>query len=271
MNVAFFLMALGFYLVAVSLHIFWFINRRVSAHKWGNIAATGGYICHTIAFITRMVQAAHLPITNLHESLSFLAWLIILIYLILEYKYRIISLGVFILPLAFIFVLYASFLPKEIEPLIPALRSFWLGIHTVASFAGYATFAFAFCAGIMYLIQESQLKSKRLGPFYYRLPPLEVLDDLSHRSLSFGFSLLTIGIITGSLWADAAWGSYWSWDPKETWALVTWFIYAAVVHTRFTVGWRGRRAAFLAIIGFAFVIFTFLGVNLLLKGLHSYA
>ncbi len=270
MNITFFLISLGAYLVAVFFHTLFMINRRDWAGKWGNIFTVIGCLFHSCSFAIRFFHAKHLPITNLHESLSFFALIIILIYLFIEYKYKIPSLGAFILPLAFIFVLYASLVAKEIQPLVPALQSFWLGIHTVTSFGGYATFAFAFCASIMYLIQEGQLKSKSFGPLYYRLPSLEVLDDLMHRSIAFGFPLLTLGIITGSLWASSAWGAYWSWDPKETWALITWFIYAAVVHARFTVGWRGRKAAYLAIIGFCFVLFTFLGVNLLLKGFHSY-
>jgi len=270
MNVAFFLISLGCYFVSVLFHLFYLIKRRTWYGRWGNLLALSGFIFHTTAFCTRYYQAGHFPITNLHESLSFFALTIVLIYLILDFKYQVASLGAFVLPLAFIITLYASAVPKEIQPLVPALQSFWLGIHTVTSFGGYGTFAFAFSASIMYLIQEGQLKSKRFGPFYYRLPSLEVLDDLSHKSLAFGFPLLTIGIITGSLWASSAWGAYWSWDPKETWALITWFIYAALIHARFTVGWRGRRAAYLAIVGFCFVLFTFLGVNLILEGLHSY-
>ena len=131
-------------------------------------------------------------------------------------------------------------------------------------------FALAFAAGIMYLIQERQIKAKKIGAFYHRLPALKVLDDLGYRCLTFGFPLLTLGIITGSVWAESAWGSYWSWDPKETWSLITWFLYAALLHGRLTVGWRGRRAAIFAIVGFAALVFTFLGVNLLLSGLHSY-
>jgi len=271
MNVAFFLISLGCYFGAVFCHLMNLINQRAWARQWGNLLTLSGFIFHTLALIVRLWHSGHIPIANLHESLSFFGWAIILFYLVLEYKYRIPSLGAFVLPLALVFVFSASMLPKEIQPLIPALQSMWLGIHTTTSFGGYATFAFAFVAGIMYLIQENQLRSKKIGLFYYRLPSLEVLDDLIHKSLVFGFPLLTIGIITGSLWANTAWGSYWSWDPKETWALITWFIYAALVHARFTVGWRGRKSAYLAIIGFCFVLFTFLGVNLLLKGLHSYA
>jgi len=135
---------------------------------------------------------------------------------------------------------------------------------------GYGTFAVAFCLAIIYLIQEHQLKRKKPGAFYYRLPSLEVLDFLSHKILSFGFPCLTIAIITGAMWASKAWGSYWSWDPKETWSLITWFIYAALIHTRVAVGWRGRKAAYLAIIGFIFILFTFLGVSLVMKGLHTF-
>ena len=122
----------------------------------------------------------------------------------------------------------------------------------------------------MYLVQEHQLKSKRIGAITQRLPSLKVLDDLNYQSLTYGFPLLTLGIITGAIWAEYAWGRYWNWDPKETWSLITWLFYAALLHQRLTVGWRGRKAAIMAIIGFLAVLFTFLGVNLLLSGLHTY-
>jgi cytochrome c-type biogenesis protein CcsB len=123
----------------------------------------------------------------------------------------------------------------------------------------------------MYLIQERFLKKKRLGSLYQKLPSLDVLDEINYRCLSFGFPLLTVAIITGAIWAETAWGTYWSWDPKETWSLITWFIYAALLHGRLTTGWRGRRAAVLAIVGFFVLLFTFLGVNLLpSESQHSY-
>jgi cytochrome c-type biogenesis protein CcsB len=172
--------------------------------------------------------------------------------------------------MAAVLIILASLFPKEILPVAPVLNSFWLPIHVTLAFIGDAMFALAFAAGVMYLIQERQIKSKKIGPFYYRLPALKVLDDLSYRCLTLGFPLLTLGIITGSVWAESAWGSYWSWDAKETWSLITWFLYAALLHGRLTVGWRGRRAAIFAIVGFAVLVFTFLGVNLLLSGLHSY-
>jgi cytochrome c-type biogenesis protein CcsB len=164
----------------------------------------------------------------------------------------------------------ASLFPKEIVPVEPVLNSFWLPVHVIFAIGGNDMFALAFAAGVMYLIQERQIKSKRIGGFYRRLPALKVLDDLNSRCLTLGFPLLTLGIITGSIWAESAWGTYWSWDPKQTWSLITWFIYAALLHGRLTVGWRGRRAAIFAVAGFFFLIFTFLGVNLLLSGTHGF-
>jgi cytochrome c-type biogenesis protein CcsB len=181
------------------------------------------------------------------------------------------TLGAFVAPLAFVFSIFAAFLPGEIAELAPALNSYWLPVHVLLLFVGDAVFAVAFGAGIMYLLQEKQVKQKKMGAIFKRLPSLDVLDDINYRCLTIGFPLLTVGIITGSIWAEYAWGSYWSWDPKETWSLITWLLYAALLHGRLTVGWRGRKAAILAIVGFCAILFTFLGVNLLLPGLHSYS
>jgi cytochrome c-type biogenesis protein CcsB len=230
-----------------------------------------GFASHTLALLTRYVEAGHTPVTNLYESLSFFAWMIIGVLLIATVKYKIKVLGAFLTPIALFLMLFALALPKEIVPLAPVLRSFWHPFHVIFAFLGNAIFALAFCCGVMYLIQEHQLKSKRLGAITQRLPSLKVLDDLNYQTLTYGFPLLTMGIITGAIWAEYAWGRYWNWDPKETWSLITWFLYAALLHQRLTVGWRGRKAAIMAIIGFLAVLFTFLGVNLLLRGLHTYA
>jgi cytochrome c-type biogenesis protein CcsB len=224
-----------------------------------------------MALLTRYIEAGHTPVTNLYESLSFFSWMIIGVLLITSLKYQIKVLGAFLSPVALIFMLFALALPKEVLPLAPVLKSFWHPFHVTFGFLGNAIFALAFCSGIMYLIQEHQLKSKKIGAIGKRLPPLKVLDDLNYQSLSFGFPLLTLSIITGAIWAEYAWGRYWNWDPKETWSLITWFFYAAMLHQRLTVGWRGRKAALMAIIGFLAVLFTFLGVNLLLPGLHAYS
>jgi cytochrome c-type biogenesis protein CcsB len=156
----------------------------------------------------------------------------------------------------------------EIEPLIPALQSNWLTYHVLTCFLGYAAFAVSFGASIAYLIKDRKANMSSENSL---LPQITVLDEVIYKGVGVGFLLLGIGIITGAVWANYAWGSYWSWDPKETWSLITWLIYATFLHARLTRGWRGKKTAILSIIGFCGVIFTFLGVNYLLSGLHSYA
>ena len=271
MNIQFFKLTFLFYLLGTLAYLAYLISFKKTFNKWALVTISAGFASHTLALIMRYVEAGHTPVTNLHESLSFFAWMIIGVLLVANLKYQIKVLGSFLTPIALVFMIFALALPKEIVPLAPVLKSFWHPFHVVFAFLGNAIFTLSFCCGIMYLIQEHQLKSKRLGTFTKRLPSLKVLDDLNYQSLTFGFPLLTLGIITGAIWADYAWGRYWNWDPKETWSLITWFLYAALLHQRLTVGWRGRKAAMMAIIGFFAVLFTFLGVNLLLPGLHTYA
>jgi cytochrome c-type biogenesis protein CcsB len=234
---------------------------------------------HTGSIILRWVESYQMgfgraPLTNLYESLVFFAWTIGLIYLVFEHRTKNKSLGVFALLIAFLAMAYASFSPSvnsRIQPLIPALQSNWLISHVVTCFLGYAAFALSFGLSVIYLIKperSSTYSSEGRSPF--RFPDHAVLDELNHQMVAFGFIMLTLGIITGSVWAHSAWGSYWSWDPKETWSLITWLVYAAVLHSRFTRGWRGRRIAVMCVFGFACVLFTYFGVNYL-AGLHSYA
>ena len=229
-----------------------------------------GFALHTANIILRYVLSGHIPISNLHEASSFFSWCIVLLFFYLEYRYRLGLLGAFIMPVVFVLMLSSSMLPRKMEPLSPVLQSYWLGIHTVLAFMGDAAFALAFGIGLMYLIQEHFVKSKHIGGLFRKLPNLQTLDEINYRLITIGFPLLTLAIISGALWAENAWGSYWRWDPKEVWSLISWFIYASVLHLRLTAGWRGKRAAILSIIGFFAVLFTFFGVNLLLKGLHSF-
>lgn len=270
MNEVFFQTALIIYLLGTGASLAFLISLKNFFSRVGKVTIWVGFLIHTCALIARYLEAGYTPVTNLHESLSFFAWSIVGVYLILQMKYQVEVMAAFISPLAIILILLASIFPKEIFPLPPALKSFWLPIHTSLAFLGNALLAAAFALAVMYLIQERQIKSKRMGSVFHRLPSLKVLDEVNYRCLTIGFPLMTLGIISGSLWAQSAWGAYWSWDPKETWSLITWFVYAALLHGRLTVGWRGRKAAILSIIGFASIIFTFLGVNLLLTGLHAY-
>lgn len=271
MNVLFFQLTLGFYLGGTIAYLVYLLSSHERTAWAGRLLLGVGFCSHGLAFMLRYIEAGHAPLVNLHESLSFFAWLVVGFFLLLRYRYKVEMLGAFVSPLALLLVIGAAALPKEILPLPPALRSWWLPIHVTFAFLGDAIFALAFCAGVVYLIQERLVKSKRVGALSGRLPSLEVLDEVNYRALTIGFPLLTIGIVTGAVWAEYAWGSYWSWDPKETWSLITWLLYAALLHQRLMIGWRGKKAAIMAIVGFGAVLFTFLGVNLLMEGLHTYA
>jgi cytochrome c-type biogenesis protein CcsB len=232
---------------------------------------------HTFALILRWVESyklgvGHAPLSNLYESLIFVSWTVLSLYMIVEWRTKNRSLGVLIVPLAFLAMAYASYHPdvnSRIQPLIPALKSNWLIAHVITCFVGYAAFALSFALSIMYLIKARQAGSSR-NIFILLTPVKTVLDELNYQMVTIGFLMLTLGIITGSVWAHSAWGSYWSWDPKETWSLITWLVYASVLHSRLMAGWRGRKIAWLCVLGFCCVLFTYFGVNYL-AGLHSYA
>ena len=270
MNTLFFKIVLAFYLAGTFFYLLYLFRQRPRISKIATIILSSGFVFHTISLILRHFEAGYIPITNLHEAPSFLAWAIVGIYLFIQFKYKITSLGSFISPVASILTLISSAFSEETGPLSPVLRSFWLPIHVILAFLGDAIFALAFCAGVMYLIQEYQIKSKKIGSFYHRLPSLKLLDDINHYSLTIGFLLLTMGMVTGSIWARHAWGAFWSWDAKQVWSLLTWVFYAVLLHGRINIGWRGRVAAIFAIVGFFAVMFSFLGVNTLLSGLHTY-
>jgi cytochrome c-type biogenesis protein CcsB len=266
------------YFTSFVLYLFRLITGK---EFWGRVASfltLAGLIAQTIAILLRWKTSyglgiGHVPLANLYESMIFFAWAIILIYLIIEWRTKSKIIGVFVVPIAFLAMAYASISPdinNRIEPLIPALQSNWLTIHVVTCFMGYAAFAIAFGCGLIYLLKNiGKDNAEKLSGFSGKLPALATLDTLIYQSIALGFVFLTIGIMTGSIWAHYAWGSYWSWDPKETWSLITWLIYAIMLHSRYVHGWRGKRMAVLVLIGFACVLFTYLGVNYL-PGLHSY-
>ena len=212
----------------------------------------------------------HAPLSNMYESLVFFSWTIAVIYLFVEFKFKNRIFGAFVSPVAFLAIAYASLSPNisdKISPLIPALKSNWLIAHVFTCFLGYAGFAIAFGMSIMYLLKPDENKKKE--GLFTRLPSVQLIDELTYQMVAFGFLFLTLGIITGAVWANSAWGTYWSWDPKETWSLITWFIYAILLHLRMMRGWHGKKLAIVSIVGFMAVLFTYFGVNYL-PGLHSY-
>jgi cytochrome c-type biogenesis protein CcsB len=215
----------------------------------------------------------HAPLSNLYESLVFAAWAIMLLYLIMEYRTKQKAMGVFPALFAFLAMAYASFssnVDSKIQPLLPALKSNWLIAHVITCFLGYAAFAVSTGISILYLLKKSRSPDVKPNAVLDMMPEARQLDELNYQLILFGFLWLSLGIITGSVWANSAWGTYWSWDPKETWSLITWLVYAAVLHARTMQGWRGNRVAWLSLIGFGCVLFTYFGVNFLLSGLHSY-
>jgi cytochrome c-type biogenesis protein CcsB len=271
MSYLLFQLSLFVYLLATAAYTVFFITDRKYLRKIGRGIFFTGAIIHTTNIIARYFEAGHTPITSHHESVSFFAWSVAWCYLSFRWRYTVKNLGTFVATLTLVLMLIAAFSSRDIIPLVPALQSWWLPVHASISIIANAFLALACIGGIMYLLQERELKRKRFGLFFTRLPSLEALDKLNHHCLTVGFLLLTLGIISGSIWAKQAWGAYWHWDPKETWSLITWFLYAALVHQRFTVGWRGRRAAIMTVLAFLSVLFTFWGVNYLLEGVHTYA
>ncbi len=270
MGILLFELALTGYFAAALIGITELFKESKTIAKITLLSAFAGFSLHTASIIYRYVAAGHIPITNPHEATSFFAWCIVLVFFVIHRRYKISLFSSFIMPIVFLLMLTASMLSREIKPLSPALQSYWLGIHTVFAFLGNAAFALAFGIGIMYLVQERYVKTKRLGSLFERLPSLQTLDEINYRLISFGFPLFTLAIITGALWAETAWGNYWNWDTRETWSLITWFIYAIVLHARLAAGWRGKRAALLSMAGFITVIVAFFGVKLLRKGLHVF-
>ena len=258
------------YSVAVILYLVYFSSQNKQVRITARRFLVGAGVCHLALLVFRYIEAGHTPLTTHHDTVSFFALSITWAFLSFRWRYRIKNFGTFVSLVIFALMTVAFFSSRTINQLPPALQSSWLPVHASIAILANGFLALGFCGGIMYLIQDRELKKKRFTLFYHRLPSLESLDQLNQHCLSIGFPLLTLGIITGSLWAKQAWGSYWHWDPKETWSLITWFIYAGLLHQRLAIGWRGKRSAIMSVIGFLAVLFTLWGVNFLLPGVHTY-
>jgi ABC-type transport system involved in cytochrome c biogenesis permease subunit len=222
--------------------------------------AAAGLALHTGALILRTVVSGHAPFTNMYESVSFLAWASALAVVVLDLKLRIhrVAPWVMLIVVALVALASSPLLPKDVTPLMPALQSYWLWLHVSVTLLGEAFFSVAFIASLMFLAARTEEKKERL-------------DALAYRAVAVGFPLFTLGgLVFGMVWAYRAWGSYWTWDPKEVWSLITWFVFALYLHTRIVMGWKGKRSAWIGIIGFLAALFTYFGVNYLLEGLHSY-
>jgi cytochrome c-type biogenesis protein CcsB len=264
-----FVTALLFYLVSAAVYFAYLFLQREVLHKIGRLLLLGGFLAQSVVIGHQFIVTGHVPVNNLHETLSIVAWTLVGAFLLLNLRFPLKILGVYTAPLAAFILLAALQLPRE--PLQPqnVLRGFWLTVHIVTVFFGNAAFALAAGAGLLYLLQERNIKAKTRGFFFKRLPSLDMLDNTGYACIVVGFTMLTIGLISGMVYARVIWGRFWAWDPKEVWSAITWIFYAVLLHERLAVGWRGRRAAIMAIAGFAVLLFTFFGVNFLLKGHHG--
>ncbi len=320
-DVRLFWWAYWFYLGAFLLFTVFGATRGRRVGRAANVAMITGFVLHSLGIVGRWKLSGHAPMANMFEYASLLAWMAVLSYLLLEFRYRRTIVGTFVAPVVVAVMTCASMLPKEMtQQLMPALQSYWLAIHVSLAALGEGAFAVALAVSIMYLVQErrgdpvvpaprrshadAQGASHRLAPVAAGgrvtvldldddatdavealladvrrgkgrsaddvLPSLRLLDEINYRAVAIGYPLFTIGaLFAGAIWAYEAWGSFWSWDPKEVGALIIWLFYTAYLHARLQRSWQGRRAAWLSIAGFAIVILSFLG-NLWLGGQHAY-
>ena len=259
------------YILSTAGYIAYLFFQKERLQKIGYVLLFAGFLIHSISIGYGFLQSGHLPVQNLHQTLSIAGWAIAGMFLFLTYRFNLKVLGIYAAPLVAIVMTISMRLPAEgtVVQAKTLFSNIWLVSHVVIILIGEASFALACGAGLLYILQERAIKTKHHGFFFKRLPALELLDNIGYACIVVGFSLLTIGLITGFVYAKSLWGSFWSWDPKEVWSGIAWLIYAALLHGRLALGWRGRKAAIMSIIGFGILLFTFLGVNLLLTGHHG--
>ena len=253
------------YFAAMILYFVFIAVKRDAVSKVAMIIHAAGLIIHTAAIVLRGIAAGRLPLTNQYEFATAFAWGLSLVSLVFILKFKFPVLGAFSAPVTFLIIGYAAMQSKKIHELMPALQSGWLGFHVSTAIIAYGAFGVSAVIAVIFLLRD---KMKDKGFLDRHIPNKEKLDMISYRSAALGILFLTFTIITGAIWAERAWGSYWSWDPKETWSLVTWIVYAVYLHLRIKRGWRGRSAAIFAVVGFVCVIFTYIGVNTLFLNLR---
>jgi len=272
------LLALLLYLASAFYSVINLATRQPGASRALLVMVGAGFAAHTASLVVSWTQLGHFPVVNPKEVSSFIGWAIVAYYLIISLRYRARALPSFIIPLVFVFTLISLLLPEPNGPLPVALAGaisastftrILFPIHVTLLIFAYAAFLMTFIGGVMYLVQEHELKSKSFGLAFFRLPALNTCDEISYRSLTIGFVLLTLGMVTGIVWNNQRDGRYWHNDPKEVMALVTWLVYLFIMHYRLTAGWRGRRVAWLAIAGFVIVLFTWVGTRTL-GGYHVF-
>jgi cytochrome c-type biogenesis protein CcsB len=258
-----------FYILSAVFYFIFLIKQKDKFQKSGFFLFIIGFLFNLAVCSSIIFKTGQVPVHNLSETLYTSALFLSFIFILFRLNLKIKIAGIFTAPLSVFIMLAAYFSSSPQADSIKHFDSLWLIIHIVSVFSGEALFAIACGVAILYLAQENTIKTKKRGFFYKRLPSLELLDTANYSCIKIGFIMLTIGIISGFVYAKAVWGRFFGWDPKEVWSVISWIIYAALLHQRLAIGWRGRRAAIMAIIGFATLLFTFFGVNFLFTGHHQ--
>lgn len=246
------------YLVSFLLYLGLLTFKKEALGRIASHSLLVAFVLHSASLVFRGLSAGRLPILSFYEFMVVFAWGTAAIYLLVERSTRRRGMGAFVLAVVLGLMAYGLALPSQIEPVIPILRGAWVQVHVITSLIAYPTFAVSFGTAIVFLLAD---RSRRSDGALRLLPDPKTLDLLTHRVIAFGFTFLTLSIIAGAIWAESTWGRFWGWDPKETWSLITWLTYAAYLHTRFSLGWHGRKAAVLGIVGFALVLMTYIGVD----------
>jgi len=265
----FLIIVISFYFFSTAAFIWYLFRQDNRCHKTGIYLFTAGFVCHIILFAYDYLVTGYMPTQNLRETLIFASLTFSAVFLILQYRFGLKLLGVYVAPLNTLILVISSFLRETPYNADNIFNNIWLVFHIITIFMGDAAFAIACGIGIFYLLQERAIKNKTQGFFFSRLPSLELIDYMGYICVITGFTMLSIGLITGLIYANVIWGRFWSWDPKEVWSAVTWLLYAILLHGRISLAWRGRKAAIMCIIGFGVLLFTFLGVNFLMEGHHG--
>jgi cytochrome c-type biogenesis protein CcsB len=264
---------LSAYVVAAIHSILAFVNKRRTLERISLFALAGGFLLHTIALLADWFEEGHYPLFGLRETLSFLGWTLAATYGVILYRYRTTALGSFTLPLIALLVFVASVArdtSTQVSGAVTGNGAAWLfPVHTTLLVFAYAAFFLVFVASIMYLLQERELKLKTFGAIFHRLPSLTTINDIATTTAGVGLTLLTLGILTGMAWSSSRDGRLWHNDPKEIFAALTWLLYLALILYRATANWRGRRAAWLGVVGFVLVLCTFFGARMM-GGYHVF-
>jgi len=250
-------------------YLLFLFNQKSTYQQTAFYLISTAIVFHFVSMVIYTIATRHVPIQNLSQSLSVAAFSLGCMFLFFQYKFDLKILGVFASILLSCIMLAVLLIPDAPVEKNTVLKGFWFYSHIILVFAGEAALALACGAGILYLLQEKGIKTKSPGFFFKRLPSLDLLDNVGYTCLTTGFALLTIGLVTGFIYAKTIWGRFWGWDPKEVFSVGTWVVYAALLHLRLYSGWRGRKSAIMTIIGFLIIIFTFIGVNILLGGHHQ--